>query len=232
MAPEDLRRGIPFDALRAGVPARDAAVGVEHEDRAVLQAVEEQAEALLSMSEPFLGTLSLGDVAEHGQHVAATRARQPGFNAPGFSGRRHSELELFETAPCNQAADGREGALGGAGREDLSQRPAVERCWCTLKDALRAADAQDDAVGAQLEDQVAEHLEQGVVHVRRWMVGRRAHGSRPWCTRPNRRTPTARGSLPGCVPRRRRRRDRRRRRTRGTTQRPRSRSVPSTARAT
>src|ERR1700674_3047795 len=35
MLPDDLIRRVPFDPLRAAVPARDVAIGIEHEDRVV-----------------------------------------------------------------------------------------------------------------------------------------------------------------------------------------------------
>src|SRR5262249_34328957 len=44
---DDLRCRVALDALRAGIPARHAAVGVEQEDGVVADAVDEQAEAFL-----------------------------------------------------------------------------------------------------------------------------------------------------------------------------------------
>ena len=46
---DDLVGGVALDALGAGVPGRDVAVRIEHEDRVVLHALDQQAEALLAL---------------------------------------------------------------------------------------------------------------------------------------------------------------------------------------
>src|SRR5690606_12369426 len=51
---EDLRGGIPADALGAAVPAADEAVSVEHEDRIVVDAFDEQPKAFLALRERLL----------------------------------------------------------------------------------------------------------------------------------------------------------------------------------
>ena len=69
---DDLLGSIPFDPLGAGVPARHATLGIEHEERAVGHAGHEQAEALLALVQ-FLCVrpLALGDVFRHDQPRAA-----------------------------------------------------------------------------------------------------------------------------------------------------------------
>src|SRR5206468_5742284 len=51
MLADDLGRGVALDALGTGVPARDAAVRIEHEDRVVDDALHHQAEASLALRE-------------------------------------------------------------------------------------------------------------------------------------------------------------------------------------
>src|SRR4029079_11767733 len=54
VAPDDLGRAIALDALRAGVPGRDVAVGIEHEDGVVADAVDELAHAQLGLAQRLL----------------------------------------------------------------------------------------------------------------------------------------------------------------------------------
>ena len=60
---DDLVGAVALDALGAGVPGRDVAVGVEHEDRVVLDALDQQAEALLALPQRLLVLAPLGQVA-------------------------------------------------------------------------------------------------------------------------------------------------------------------------
>src|SRR5437870_4336190 len=53
MAAEDLARLIALDAARAGIPARDEALRVQHVDGVVLHAIDEQAKALLGVAQLF-----------------------------------------------------------------------------------------------------------------------------------------------------------------------------------
>ena len=46
---------VALDQLGAGVPGQHAALGVEHEDGVVLDALDEKAKALLALAERFLG---------------------------------------------------------------------------------------------------------------------------------------------------------------------------------
>src|SRR5690349_19158519 len=48
---DDVVGGISLDALRAGVPGRDAAVGIEQEDGVVLHALDQHAEALFARAQ-------------------------------------------------------------------------------------------------------------------------------------------------------------------------------------
>ena len=63
VAADDLVRGIALDPLRSGVPRGDDAVGVEHEDRVVGDAFDEQAEALLALAQRLFVVAPLGQVA-------------------------------------------------------------------------------------------------------------------------------------------------------------------------
>ena len=74
MPADDLLGRVALDALGARVPARDPALGVEHEDGVVPDALDQQAEALLALAAGVLGVAALGDVAEH-QHDADDLAR-------------------------------------------------------------------------------------------------------------------------------------------------------------
>src|SRR5581483_9414173 len=60
---DDLFRRVALDPLRAVVPRSDVARGIEHEDRVVLHAVDEQAEQLLAAAELFLLLAMAGHVA-------------------------------------------------------------------------------------------------------------------------------------------------------------------------
>ena len=59
---DDLVGRVALAALGAGVPARDAALGVEHEDRVVLDGLDQQPEPLLALAQHLLGLAALGDV--------------------------------------------------------------------------------------------------------------------------------------------------------------------------
>ena len=61
--PNDLRCSEPFDALSAFIPCHDVAVGVEHEDAVVSDPFDEQAEALLALSQRLFVLLALRQIA-------------------------------------------------------------------------------------------------------------------------------------------------------------------------
>ena len=63
MLADDLGGFVALDALRAAVPGGDVAVGIEHEDRVVADALDEQAKALLALPQGFLVRAALGQVA-------------------------------------------------------------------------------------------------------------------------------------------------------------------------
>src|SRR6267378_7826860 len=65
MLTEDLLRGVSFDALRAGIPARDAPLGVQHEDGVVLNTLRQQPEGLFAATQRVLHFLALRQVAGH-----------------------------------------------------------------------------------------------------------------------------------------------------------------------
>ncbi len=60
---DDLVGGIALDPLSAGVPVRDHAVGIEHDQGAVVDALHEHPELALALQQRLLGGLPLGDVA-------------------------------------------------------------------------------------------------------------------------------------------------------------------------
>src|SRR5690606_7719898 len=60
---DDLERLITLDALCAGVPARHTALGVEHVDGVIGDALDEKPELLLAAAQGFLGTFALGEIA-------------------------------------------------------------------------------------------------------------------------------------------------------------------------
>src|SRR5206468_1870574 len=57
---DDLGRLVALEALGAGVPSDDAALGVEHEDRVVAHLLDEEPEALLAQAQVLLGALARG----------------------------------------------------------------------------------------------------------------------------------------------------------------------------
>src|SRR5439155_9925985 len=61
---QDLLRAVTLDALRAGVPARDAALRIEQENAVVLHAVDQQPEPLLAFLERILVALLLAQVLD------------------------------------------------------------------------------------------------------------------------------------------------------------------------
>src|SRR5262249_57326670 len=60
---DDLAAAVTVDPLRALVPLGDVTVGTEHEDRIILHAVDEQAEAPLALRQRLGHLLELGDLA-------------------------------------------------------------------------------------------------------------------------------------------------------------------------
>src|SRR4029453_11368204 len=89
VAADDLLAPVALDALRAGVPAGDDAVGVEQVQRIVHHALDQQPEALLGLAQRLLVALALGEVArdlreadelatlvaQRGQHHVGPEAR-------------------------------------------------------------------------------------------------------------------------------------------------------------
>jgi len=63
MPADDFVCPIAFDRCRASIPVADRAVGIEHIDRMVANALDEHAEALLAFVERALRFAPLGDVA-------------------------------------------------------------------------------------------------------------------------------------------------------------------------
>src|SRR5215213_11035759 len=63
MLPDDFVCRVAFDALRPRVPVDDHAARIQHEDRVVHHAFDQQAEAALALTQGFLRRHSLRDVA-------------------------------------------------------------------------------------------------------------------------------------------------------------------------
>src|SRR5215204_1153238 len=55
MLPDDLLGLVALDALSSKVPCCDVPIGVEHEDGVVLDALDQEAEALFAFPENFVG---------------------------------------------------------------------------------------------------------------------------------------------------------------------------------
>ncbi len=63
---------ISLHARRAGIPAHHASFKIEHVNRVILYAVEEQPESLLAHSQRLFNAFSLGDVAhDYGEQFLA-----------------------------------------------------------------------------------------------------------------------------------------------------------------
>src|SRR5204863_75418 len=75
MLPDDLFGGVAFDAFGARIPVADDAVRIEHEQRVIHDALDEQAEVSLAFPDRLLGSHAFADVArdltEAGEAAAA-----------------------------------------------------------------------------------------------------------------------------------------------------------------
>jgi hypothetical protein len=60
---DDLRGTVALDPLRAQVPARHAAIGVQHEDRVVLHGLDHEPEAFFALAHLLFLQAALGEVA-------------------------------------------------------------------------------------------------------------------------------------------------------------------------
>src|SRR5262245_22495914 len=65
MLPHDLAGLIAFDPLGSAVPGDDPTRRVEHEDCVVLRILDQQPEALFTLSQDLLGLLASREVAGH-----------------------------------------------------------------------------------------------------------------------------------------------------------------------
>src|SRR5690606_14850694 len=59
----DLLPAVTLDFLRTGIPARDDAFAVQHENRVIDHAVDQQTEALFALCERLLVQLAVGEIA-------------------------------------------------------------------------------------------------------------------------------------------------------------------------
>ncbi len=69
MAADDLVRLVAFEALGAVVPAAHAALHVEHVDRVVARAPEQQAVVLLGILQRAFRLLAIGHVQANAEHA-------------------------------------------------------------------------------------------------------------------------------------------------------------------
>ncbi len=140
MPADDLAGGVALDRFGPGVPVRDRALRVEHVDRVVVDALDQQPEALLALEQRPIGLAPFRDVAgdlgvadqfavvDHGiDHHVTPKARAVLAHPPAFG------LEPAGFGGGPQGAFGHAGLavlLGIEGREvsadDLVGRIALE----------------------------------------------------------------------------------------------------------
>src|SRR2546422_11699704 len=90
MLPYDLLRPVPLDALRPGIPGGDATRAIQHEDRDVLDALDQLSEGLRG----FAGGGNGGPYAfrqHHGKDARADLSTNPLATACPPCGARHLE---------------------------------------------------------------------------------------------------------------------------------------------
>src|SRR5687768_12074365 len=163
------------DAVSTRIPARDAALGVEHVDRIVLHPVDEQSEALLASAQPFLVLAALGEIArdlreaaQDSRRVAKRRdddvgpeMRAIGAHAPTLVLEPSYTRGLFELARWPVPPE-------RLPRVESREVLADDLLGLVALDALRAlVPGQDDALGIEQEDGVVANaldkgLEQGL----------------------------------------------------------------------
>ena len=163
MLADDLGGGVALDALRAGVPARDAALGIEHEDGVVDDALHHQPEAPLAVGEQ-------ARALEHPQLELIARRFQLGEDrAQHESGHHHRADEDEEqeqrlvarqvgerAGVAAQRVPERHGADRGARRGDLALAEAEGRPDDERHHHERAAEAAAEHHLARGEQQHGE----------------------------------------------------------------------------
>ena len=75
--PDDLIGPVALDPLGPAIPARDVALGLQHEDRVVLDRLHEEAESLLALAQGFLAPATLGEVARDLEEAVDLAVRIP-----------------------------------------------------------------------------------------------------------------------------------------------------------
>jgi hypothetical protein len=117
---DDLAARIALDALRAGVPAGDDALGIEHVDGVVGHAFDQQAEALLALAQRLLVQPAVGEIARdlrETEQLAGLVAQR------GDGDARPEARAVLAHAPALVL----EAALGGRGLELVLRPAAVDR---------------------------------------------------------------------------------------------------------
>ena len=164
-APEDILGPVALEVLRPRVPARDAPLGIEHEDRVIAHALDEQPERLLALAEPLRGLLPLGEIAgDHGEAdglALLAPDRGDGEVGPEAGSILADEPAFFLVRPFlgRQA----EVALGLPVRLVFRQKEGGERLADDLRllvalDPLGASvPARDASLGIEREDRVVAH---------------------------------------------------------------------------
>jgi hypothetical protein len=121
----DLVGAVAGDGLGAAVPARHAAVRIEHDQRVVLHAVDEEPEALLALAQRLLGDAAAAQLLLRVQQGAARREERgdlvddpAGITVDAIGERQHTDELAAGTAQRRREERPR---LGRA------RRPAAER---------------------------------------------------------------------------------------------------------
>ena len=162
MLADDLLRPVALDAFRAGIPAHDLAVGIEHVDRVVDHALDEQPQLFLAVVQLGFRLPALAEIArdlgvadqragraadrvddDMGPEAAAVLAHAPALG-----------LELAGLARRRQRTGGKAGRAI-LRRIELREMPADDLWRLVSLEALRAGvPARDVAFGVEHVDRV------------------------------------------------------------------------------
>src|ERR1700691_3718541 len=99
---DDFRRGVSLDSLRTLVPAHDSALRIEHQDRIVLDALNQQPKALLCLQHFLFGQFALSNVADS----AANKRFCPGLDSAQTDLDREFSAVLAQTIKLEAGAHG------------------------------------------------------------------------------------------------------------------------------
>src|SRR6185437_14170154 len=162
---DDLVFGITFDSLRALVPSDDVAPRVEHEDRVIFDALDEQAESLITLPQLLFGRTSRREVARdlgEAQNFAVVTAQRRDQDVGPEAGAILSDAPSLVLDAAIRDRGG-EIALGQAVGDSLAR---IEDREVLADDLVRTialeplgagVPAQDVAVRVERKDRVVEH---------------------------------------------------------------------------